>query len=500
MTGDAGLDILLREALDRLAKDPRVRYAEVRFTSETVELVRVRSTADHTGTLSRLDHVNTSRSRGIGIRVLGAKAWGFACTPTLTPGAVVATALRAAAIAEASSKVTREAVPFPERAASRGTYTTPLAVDPSTISHDQRLAELDRAVTALRHGDDGARIRSAEAQMEWRRLDKRLLTTEGTDVTQQLVTGACNMQAIAVASDGEAQARSYPTWHGAHAFQGGYERIGALDLEGNAAQVQSEAVALLTAPTCPEGTRDLVLESSQVALQVHESCGHPTELDRAMGTEITLAGGSFLDPAKLGAYRYGSEHVTLTCDAVAEGGMGTFGWDDEGTPSGTHALVHEGRFTDYLSSRDTAARIGRTSTGTLRASGWDRIPLIRMTNVSLAPGSAGSLDDLVADTRDGIYMATDKSWSIDDQRLDFQFSCELAWEIKNGRRTRILKNPLYAGTTPLFWASCDAVCGPSEWRMWGISTCGKGDPIQILGVGHGAAPARFRGARIGSGG
>jgi TldD protein len=190
--------------------------------------------------------------------------------------------------------------------------------------------------------------------------------------------------------------------------------------------------------------------------------------------------------------------VTLTCDSVTEGGLGTFGWDDEGTPAGRHTLVDRGVFVDYLSSRDTAASIGRATTGTVRASGWDRVPLIRMTNVSLAPGSAGTLEDLIADTDDGVYMATDKSWSIDDQRLDFQFSCELAWEIKKGRRTRLLRSPLYAGSTPSFWASCDAVCGASEWKMWGVASCGKGDPMQIIGVGHGAAPARFRRVRMGS--
>lgn len=495
MTDGAALDILLREAIDRLKKDPRVRYAEVRFTDETVELVRVRSTAN-TG---RNDQVTTSRSRGVGIRVLGKKAWGFACTPSLTPAAVTAAADRAAAIAEASSAVTKEPVPFPERDASRGKYETRIAMDPFAVPHEDRLSVLDRAVIALQQGKDGSKIRSAEAQMEWRRMEKRLLTTEGTDVTQRSTIGACNMQAVAAADDGETQTRTFPTWHGAHAFQGGYERIAALDLDGNAPRIRAEAVELLDAPVCPAGDRDLIIESSQVALQVHESCGHPTELDRAMGTEITLAGGSFLAPDMLGSFRYGSEHVTLTCDSITEGGVGTFGWDDEGTPAGKHTLVGEGRFTDYLSSRDTAARIQRASTGTVRASGWDRIPLIRMTNVSLAPGNAGSLEDLIADTDDGIYMETDKSWSIDDQRLDFQFSCELAWEIKKGKRTRLLKNPLYAGTTPSFWASCDAVCGPSEWRMWGISTCGKGDPIQIIGVGHGAAPARFRRVRTGSG-
>ena len=333
--------------------------------------------------------------------------------------------------------------------------------------------------------------------MQWRRLDKLLFCTDGTRVRQRHVHGACGMHLVAADDAGETVRRSYPTWGGGDAFQGGYERARALDLAGQAPRIAEEAEELLAAPLCPEGERDLLLESSQVALQVHESCGHPTELDRAFGTEITLAGGSFLEPSMLGSFRYGSDVVTLTADAVTEGGLGTFGWDDEGTPAGRHTLVDRGVFVDYLSSRETAAMLGRESTGTMRASGWDRIPLIRMTNVSLAPGR-GSLEDLVADTADGVLMATDRSWSIDDQRLDFQFACELAWEIKRGKRTRMLRSPLYAGRTPDFWASCDAVCGPEEWTMWGIASCGKGDPIQIMGVGHGAAPARFRRVRVGS--
>jgi TldD protein len=161
--------------------------------------------------------------------------------------------------------------------------------------------------------------------------------------------------------------------------------------------------------------------------------------------------------------------------------------------------VHEGLFVDYLSSRETAAALGRASTGTMRADGWNRTPIIRMVNVSLEPGS-GTLDDLVADTQDGVLIESNKSWSIDDLRLNFQFSCEIAWEIKHGKRTRILRDPFYTGITPELWRSCDAVCGPSEWKLWGITNCGKGDPMQAMQVGHGAAPARFRQVTVGSSG
>jgi len=493
----AELRALLCEIVERLRRHPRVRYGEVRFTDERVEQLRVRD-AGLASARTRRDHAGASRSRGVGIRVLGERTWGFATSASLAPAAIRAAADRAVAIAAASSSIAKRVTPFEPALAQRGRYATRVAVDPFAIDAEARLAVLDRAVGRMLEGKDGAQLRSADARMEWRRLSKLLVTTEGTDVEQDFVLGAAGIQAVSSGSTGDTQIRSYPTWSGGHAFQGGYERMTELDLEGEAPRVTSEAVALLSAPPCPEGERDLVLESSQVALQVHESCGHPTELDRALGTEITLAGGSFLSPSMLGSFRYGSEQVTLTCDALEEGGLGTFGWDDEGTPAARHTLVDRGVFVDYLSGRDTAAAIGRRSTGTVRASGWDRVPLIRMTNVSLAPGQAGTLEDLVGDTDDGIYMATDRSWSIDDQRLDFQFSCELAWEIKRGKRVRLLRHPVYAGTTPRFWASCDAVCGKSDYRLWGLAVCGKGEPMQMIGVGHGAAPARFRGVRVGS--
>ena len=266
---------------------------------------------------------------------------------------------------------------------------------------------------------------------------------------------------------------------------------------GHTRELRDEAIALLTAPPCPEGPRDLILDASQVALQIHESCGHPTELDRALGSEITLAGGSFMQPRMLGNLQYGSDIVDIVADSTSAGGMGTFGWDDEGVAAGTHPLIERGKFVDYLSSRESAAALGRESTGTMRAESWARTPIIRMTNVSLAPGDAGSLDELVADTDDGVLIATDRSWSIDDLRYNFQFTCEIAWEIKRGKRTRVLRDPIYTGLTPAFWGSCDAICDASAWKLWGILNCGKGDPMQIMQVGHGAAPARFRDVEVG---
>jgi TldD protein len=478
----------LEAALEALRRQPDVRYGEVRLVEERGERLGIRD--------GRPEQVASDGSRGVGIRVLAGATWGFACTPDTNEGAIVAAAARALAVARASGRVARNRVEFPEQPARRGTYETRFAIDPFAVPLETKLAALDAPVRALRDGD--ARLQSAEAWMTWTRQRKRLVTTEGTDVAQTFTFGTCGMHVFAVGADGASQRRSYPTYQGSDGFQGGYERIATLGLDAAVGPVRDEALALLSAPPCPAGARTLLLESSQVALQIHESCGHPTELDRALGGEISLAGGSFMQPSMLSKLQYGSPHVTIVADATSDGGSGTFGWDDEGVPAGRHPLVDRGVFVDYLSSRETAAALGRTSTGTMRAEAWNRTPIIRMVNVSLDPGGAGSLEDLIADTDDGVLVATDKSWSIDDLRLNFQFSCEVAWEIKRGRRVRLLRDPVYTGITPRFWGGCDAVCGPSAWRLWGITQCGKGDPMQTMQVGHGASPARFRGVTVGN--
>jgi TldD protein len=274
-----------------------------------------------------------------------------------------------------------------------------------------------------------------------------------------------------------------------------------MELDGHAEEVACEAVALHSARQCPAGEMTLILDGSQLALQVHESCGHPTELDRALGSEINFAGTSFLTPDKLGNFRYGSDIVNLVADATQQtspGGLGTFGYDDEGVPAQRVYLVRDGIFSEYLSSRETANEIGRQSTGAMRASSWNRIPLVRMTNVSLLPGDS-SLEEMIGTTDNGIFMSTNRSWSIDDKRLNFQFGTEIGWLIKKGKLAEMVKNPTYSGVTPAFWNSCDAIGSAEEWVLWGTPNCGKGQPQQIMHTGHGASPARFRKVSIGVG-
>jgi TldD protein len=240
-----------------------------------------------------------------------------------------------------------------------------------------------------------------------------------------------------------------------------------------------------------------------LALQVHESCGHPIELDRVLGTEASFAGTSFMTIDELGVLQYGSPVVNITADATLPRGLGTFGWDDEGSPAERFPIIERGRFANYLTSRETAWWLANHyhhstprpplpfSNGTMRADGWGRLPLIRMTNISLEPGD-WQLEELIADTDDGLFLDTPKSWSLDDKRLNFHFGTEVAYEIKKGKLGRLLRDASYTDRTPRFWNSCDAVCTADHWRLWGLPSCAKGEPMQIAHVAHGAAPARFR--------
>ncbi len=487
---DAVLEAL-REALSWLKKQRGLEYAEVRFVDEGTESIRVRD--------GRVEAVQEADLLGVGVRVIADGAWGFASSSGGDAASATRAAERALAVARATASTVRERAKLSPIEPCKGRYDTPYARDPFAVSADEKIDLLVRATEAARRR--GALVRRAEARMGWVRVRKALVTTDGTEVVQRFVFGGAGVSCFAVGSDGVAQRRSLPAAMDGEAGQGGYERVDAMDLVATAERAGEESVALLSAePLAARSDATVILESSQLALQVHESCGHPCELDRAMGTEISLAGGSFLQPSMLQGFRYGSSKVNLTADATNPGGLGTFGWDDEGVRGTKTPLVQEGMFVGYLSSRETAARLGVASSGAMRADGFGRAPLIRMVNVNLEPDPRGpTLEELIADTDDGVLLETNKSWSIDDLRLNFQFGCEVAWEIKRGKRVRMLRDPVYTGVTPRFWAGCDAICGPSDWRLWGITTCGKGEPMQLMQVGHGAAPARFHGVELGHG-
>jgi TldD protein len=466
-----------------IAKLRSARYADIRIVDRREQVVTVRN--------GNVDGIGDQDSQGFGVRVLIGNSWGFASSAFLTKAEVERVTGLAVQVAEASSIVAGEPVDLGEAVNGTGKYTTPIAVDPFSVSLEQKLDLLFRADAIMRRN---AGVKVTESNVIAVRNHKLFGNTEGALLEQTIYECGGAIVATAV-NDAEIQVRSHPN---SFRYQGtaGWEYVTDVDFVGNAERVAEESVKLLFADVCPSGETTLILGSSQLALQIHESCGHPTELDRVYGTEAAFAGRSFLTTDKRNNFRYGSDIVTLTADSIRPTGLGTFGWDDEGVQASATPLVKDGQFSGYLMSRETASKLGLKSNGCMRAEGWNRIPLIRMTNVSLEPGT-WELDDIIASTDDGILMETNRSWSIDDVRLNFQFGTEVGYEIKHGKRGRMLKNCTYGGITPEFWNSCDAIANENHWKIWGTPNCGKGEPMQTMGTGHGASPARFRNVKVG---
>jgi TldD protein len=463
-------------------------YADVRVVRRIEESIAIKS--------GRVEGVASGESEGFGIRVLVDGAWGFASSSDLTAATADRVAGEAVRIAKASATALRNRVQLDDRPAAQGTFETTLEEDPFAVPLEQKIGDL------LAADEIGRRVKGVaftETRYDAQRETRTFAATDGSWTEQTVTHVGAGLEANAIEGD-EHQRRSYPDADGGPFRAAGYEYVRSLDLAGHAGPLAEEAVALLSAPQCPSGQFTLVLDPSQLYLQIHESCGHPTELDRVYGTEASYAGTSFLTTDKLDAgFRYGSDLIDIVADATAPGGMGTFGWDDEGVAAQAVPLVQSGIFVGYLTSRETAPRIGRQSGGAMRADGWNRIPLIRMTNINLRPRPGLSLDDIVASTDDGLYLASNRSWSIDDRRLNFQFATEVAYEIKGGRKGRLFKNPTYTGITYEFWRSCDAVGDESSYVMHGTPNCGKGEPGQGAHVGHGCSGARFRDVQVGVG-
>jgi TldD protein len=459
-------------------------YADVRVVRRLEESITIKST--------RVEGVAGSESEGFGVRVITDGAWGFASSHHLSTAEADRVAAEAVRIARASATAIRRPVSLDDRPPASGRFESPFSIDPFSVPIDRKIAHLlaaDRAMNAV------PGIAWTETVYGAQREEKTFAASDGSYTEQVITHTGAGLEANAVDGD-EHQRRSYPDNGGLWA-SAGWEFVEGMHLADNAERVACEAVELLSAPPLPAGTRTIVLHPSQLYMQVHESCGHPTELDRAFGTEASYAGTSFLLPDMLGTFRYGSDLVDIVADATVPGGLGTFGWDDEGVVAQQVPLVKEGIFTGYLSSRETAPRIGRQSGGAMRADGWNRIPLIRMTNVNLLPKPGMTFDDIVADTDDGLLFETNRSWSIDDRRLNFQFSTEVCREIRRGKPGRLYRNGTYTGITYELWRSMDAVGDASSWSMWATPSCGKGEPSQGGHVGHGVSGARFRNVRVG---
>ncbi|HET8548124.1 MAG TPA: TldD/PmbA family protein [Bryobacteraceae bacterium] len=477
---------LALQALDAVTRRGAI-YADVR-----VEHARDR----HVGTKNgRVSATLSSESMGAGIRVLRNGGWGFAASDDLSREGLERTAALACDIADASASAKKHDVILAPEDRYESIWESPCAIDPFAISVEQNIQALLAVDAELRHNPG---VTLAEGSLIFTRRRQVFASTLGSLIDQTRTTTGAGYAAYSFRED-EIQKRSYPNSFGGQHQLKGYELLDELRLLDNAPRIAEEAVALHSADKCPEGRFDLILDSSQLGLQIHESIGHPIELDRVLGSEANYAGMSFLTLDKLNALRYGSEIVNVVCDARLQHGpgLGTLAFDDEGVPAQSTQVIRDGLFVGYMTSRETAAQIGQPrSNGTMRADGWARLPLIRMTNVSLLPGERSREE--VFDVPYAIYMETNRSWSIDDKRYNFQFGCEIGWEIRNGKRTRMLKNPTYSGISTEFWNSCVAIADARHWTLWGVPNCGKGQPEQVMGTGHGASPSRFRNVKIGS--
>jgi TldD protein len=477
------------EELTELALEAAVAagagYADVRWVREETEGLTV--------TDDRVDDLEAEDSSGLGVRVLVDGRWGFAASSVLDPGRAGGLARRAVEVARASAVASGDPVRLAPAEPAVASWSTPVARDPFAVPLPERVELLLAACDAQR---SVAGLTHAKATVDlWRRRTV-LWSSEGTRLDQTVTQTGAGIEAVA-AGDGDLQQRSWPNSFRGQYQAGGWEVVEAAELVANAPRVAAEAVQLLAAPQLPERVTSVILDGQQLSLQVHESVGHPLELDRILGMEAAYAGTSFVTPEDLGRLRFGSPAMSATADATTPGGLGTFGFDDEGVGAQRRPLVTEGVVAGFLTSRETTIG-GAGSGGAMRADGWGAMPLIRMTNVHLEPGQ-GSLDELVADTPDGLLLSINRSWSIDDRRVNFQFGVEAAWEIKGGRLGRLYRNATYDGRTTEFWGSLDAVCGPGDWVVWGIPNCGKGQPFQNARVGHGAAPARFHAVHVGVG-
>ncbi|HYL76720.1 MAG TPA: TldD/PmbA family protein [Bryobacteraceae bacterium] len=478
---------LALDALDSALR-PGVSYADVRIVDS-----RDRDLSTKNG---KPGQISSSESRGLGIRVLANGCWGFAATDDLTKAGIESAAALAVDIAQSSALAKKDDVVLAPEDKFEAVWISPCRIDPFSVSVEEQLALLLAVDERLRHNRG---ITLAQTAMTFRRWRQVFVSSIGSQIDQTRTSSGAGFEAYSFQED-EIQKRSYPNSFGGQHQLKGYELIEELALLDHAPRMAEEAVMLHSADQCPEGRFHLIVDGSQLGLQVHESIGHPIELDRVLGSEANYAGMSFLTLDKLNNLRYGSEIVNAVCDARPEHGpgLGTFAFDDEGVPAQCADIIRNGQFVGYMTSRETAAAVGQQrSNGTMRATGWSRLPLIRMTNVSLQPGEQ-TLDEVFGGVSDAIYMETNRSWSIDDKRYNFQFGCEIAWEIKDGQRRRMLKNPTYSGITTEFWNSCEAIANRDHWVLWGVPNCGKGQPEQVIGTGHGASPARFRDIKIGA--
>ena len=473
---------LLREAC-RTADLAGCQFADARY----LEIRRQRvSSRDHA-----LSGCSESDDRGFGVRVLYRGAWGFASSPGSDAAEITRVVELAMRIARVSALAARiGGVQWAAEEALQKRFLSPCEIDPFEVALEEK-AELLLSANAVMLKNDS--VKRAQGYLLFKRVRRWYVNTDGAELHSDVTSSEAVISAIAVGAH-DFQERNWQ----APSSSRGYESFSEAEFLHQAERVADQAEEKLSAKLAPEGVYDIVTDAENLALTIHESVGHATELDRVMGYEVSMAGGSFVTRDKLGQFRYGSDAVTLVADNTLDGGLATQGFDDDGVPGQRWNIVADGIFQAYSTGREFAHYAGEErSRGCSRADHWSSIPIVRIPNLFLQAGKA-PLDpaELMADVRRGIYFEGMDSFSIDQWRLNFQFGGNAVWEIKNGKKAGMLKAALYQSQTPDFWNACDATCDERYWSAHGVMNCGKGDPMQVAQMTHGAAPTRFRNIRI----
>jgi len=485
---DAAALEIAREALDA-AKRAGASYADVRIGRYRRQLIGTRE--------RQITNVNDSESYGLGIRTLVDGSWGFAATSTMSRAGAQQAAGDAVSMSRAARLVRKHRVELAPAQPVTGTWITPITRDPLEVPLEDKVALLlatNEAALKVRG------VRFASSALELLREVKTLLTTEGTNITQTLVRVGPTFSATAIGADGEFQ-----VYEEEIAPRGkGWEYVESLEMPMNAERWAAFAAEKLTAKSVEAGQYDLILDPTNLWLTIHESVGHSTELDRAIGDEANYAGTSFVAPPEkmIGQLRFGPAFMNVQADRTQEESVTRVAWDDEGVPADRWLVIENGLFKDYQTTREQVARI-RQLTGVTRSHGcsfaesWNRVQFQRMPNISLLPGERDlSIDDLIAATDRGIVIRNTGSWSIDHQRYNFQFSGQIFHEIRGGKIVGMLRDVAYQSSTPVFWNSMDMIGGRSSYWLGGAFNDGKGEPSQSNSVSHGCVPARFRNVNI----
>lgn len=470
---------IAESALQRI-RAAGAEYGDIRVLDSRTQVV--------CGEDRRIATVREHRDVGFGVRVLYHGAWGFAASSVLSGEEVPRVADLAIDIAKGSATVMNEPVKLAEEPVHVDTIETPFRVDPFAVPLEEKSKLLCEAMEIL-HAQSGI-VRSSGTL--WARRDHKLfMSTEDTLLNFDLLAVQGSIEAVAVHA-GRFASRSFNTPH----LRTGYELIQDAEFLLEAPRVAAQAVEKVQAPPVEPGLFDLILDPEHLSLTMHESCGHPSELDRALGYEANYAGTSFLTPDKRGSFRYGSPHVNVVADNTEPETLAATGYDDDGVACQRWDIIREGLFVGYCTNREVAPKIGESrSRGSNRADGWGNVPMVRIANIGLKPGRF-TVDDMIADIKRGMYIEGHDSFSIDQQRYNFQFGGDACWLIENGKRTHMLRDVIYHGITPEFWGSCDAVADETFRRRYGFITCGKGQPGQSGWMTHPASHARFRGINV----